>query len=378
MRRDQWRVQVYFYPRPPRGGRPVRSDHQPPAGQFLSTPSARRATTEATAIALAALFLSTPSARRATDIQACKSSRHDNFYPRPPRGGRRKRRNARRYQTLFLSTPSARRATNRSCARRGAPHISIHALREEGDQWKATSPRSNQVFLSTPSARRATKTARKTKAINLDFYPRPPRGGRPIISSFQTVSFDFYPRPPRGGRPRLSGVPLRTLEISIHALREEGDVAFRPSSCALSKFLSTPSARRATISVCQHLSHRRFLSTPSARRATKVRRKQRHFRRISIHALREEGDIDIIKSWRDEKYFYPRPPRGGRLSETMDDAGGEAISIHALREEGDVAAGCLRVFARVISIHALREEGDSKNRDKISIFKQIIQHSARI
>lgn len=34
------------------------------------------------------------------------------------------------------------------------------------------------------------------------------------------------------------------------------------------------------------------------------------------------------------------------------------------------------VFA--ISIHALREEGDSKNRDKISIFKQIIQHSARI
>ena len=31
-----------------------------------------------------------------------------------------------------------------------------------------------------------------------------------------------------------------------------------------------------------------------------------------------------------------------------------------------------------ISIHALREEGDSKNRDKSSIFKQIIQHSARI
>ena len=33
---------------------------------------------------------------------------------------------------------------------------------------------------------------------------------------------------------------------------------------------------------------------------------------------------------------------------------------------------------RIISIHALCEEGDSKNRDKISIFKQIIQHSARI
>lgn len=35
-------------------------------------------------------------------------------------------------------------------------------------------------------------------------------------------------------------------------------------------------------------------------------------------------------------------------------------------------------YLQTISIHALREEGDSKNRDKISIFKQIIQHSARI
>ena len=35
-------------------------------------------------------------------------------------------------------------------------------------------------------------------------------------------------------------------------------------------------------------------------------------------------------------------------------------------------------YGIIISIHALREEGDSKNRDKISIFKQIVQHSARI
>ena len=53
------------------------------------------------------------------------------------------------------------------------------------------------------------------------------------------------------------------------------------------------------------------------------------------------------------------------------------ISIHALREEGD-ALGRHCPQANPISIHALREEGDSKNRDKISIFKQIIQHSARI
>ena len=53
------------------------------------------------------------------------------------------------------------------------------------------------------------------------------------------------------------------------------------------------------------------------------------------------------------------------------------ISIHALREEGDLFDSMTRSFTS-ISIHALREEGDSKNRDKISIFKQIIQHSARI
>ena len=54
-----------------------------------------------------------------------------------------------------------------------------------------------------------------------------------------------------------------------------------------------------------------------------------------------------------------------------------SISIHALCEEGDKKAGG-RVDQSRISIHALCEEGDSKNRDEISIFKQIIQHSARI
>ena len=34
--------------------------------------------------------------------------------------------------------------------------------------------------------------------------------------------------------------------ISIHALREEGDYSSNRNSCCPSKFLSTPSARRAT------------------------------------------------------------------------------------------------------------------------------------
>ena len=58
------------------------------------------------------------------------------------------------------------------------------------------------------------------------------------------------------------------LAISIHALREEGDV-MGPSE----------SINRAL-----------FLSTPSARRATCCRPPARGLSPISIHALREEGD----------------------------------------------------------------------------------------
>ena len=34
---------------------------------------------------------------------------------------------------------------------------------------------------------------------------------------------------------------------------------------------------------------------------------------ISIHALREEGDGKMHKNEGASDYFYPRPPRGGRL-----------------------------------------------------------------
>ena len=77
----------------------------------------------------------------------------------------------------------------------------------------------------------------------------------------------FYPRPPRGGR------------------------------------------RGSLLRVCKR---ERFLSTPSARRATLVELLLVHLAEISIHALREEGDRRTKRS--------AQPQR---------------ISIHALREEGD-------------------------------------------
>ena len=55
-----------------------------------------------------------------------------------------------------------------------------------------------------------------------------------------------------------------------------------------------------------------FLSTPSARRATFCRNRRERGCRISIHALREEGDLQCLVTWSSHRYFYPRPPRGGR------------------------------------------------------------------
>ena len=55
-----------------------------------------------------------------------------------------------------------------------------------------------------------------------------------------------------------------------------------------------------------------FLSTPSARRATGGGWKGRRRRGISIHALREEGDVFDLRHRETASNFYPRPPRGGR------------------------------------------------------------------
>ena len=80
-------------------------------------------------------------------------------------------------------------------------------------------------------------------------------------------------------------------DISIHALREEGDRKNLALRLRRRVFLSTPSARRATfVIVPPTLSQSIFLSTPSARRATHEPPPQTAPSQISIHALREEGD----------------------------------------------------------------------------------------
>ena len=69
------------------------------------------------ALILPGVFLSTPSARRATTASYSFSGR-----------------------SRFLSTPSARRATKPPPPGHDRLHISIHALREEGDAIRVIMP----------------------------------------------------------------------------------------------------------------------------------------------------------------------------------------------------------------------------------------------
>ena len=239
------RLNTDFYPRPPRGGRLSGLSGSSPGSSFLSTPSARRATF---------VFV----------LVMVDESR-------------------------FLSTPSARRAT-----------------------WKSQHWQRWAKFLSTPSARRATGIKPGKLYININFYPRPPRGGR---------------------RCRMHE-PLLQLSISIHALREEGDKPKQRNAVQLQNFYPRPPRGGRPAAAVRTMSRMQFLSTPSARRATQQTAAELHRVHISIHALREEGDVGLaadtrrdlisIHALREEgdspsmvcfstnSYFYPRPPRGGR------------------------------------------------------------------
>ena len=113
-------------------------------------------------------------------LPCCRGFMLPDFYPRPPRGGRRARWNPLVLIPVFLSTPSARRATAIDVSGQIGRQISIHALREEGDLTS-------------------------------------------MVSGYVE--------------------PL----ISIHTLREEGDTAESGTYLKSMLFLSTPSARRATV-----------------------------------------------------------------------------------------------------------------------------------
>ena len=81
--------------------------------------------------------------------------------------------------------------------------------------------------------------------------------------------------------------------LSTPSARRATQSAHAPADAE--KFLSTPSARRATGAVASTTTPKIFLSTPSARRATAVDYEPQQPLGISIHALREEGDASTSR-----------------------------------------------------------------------------------
>ena len=168
-----------FYPRPPRGGRLARGVYEAFTRQFLSPPSARRATGQ----------------------HQGQRRRMDHFYPRPPRGGRRRTtKTAFATSRNFYPRPPRGGRPRSMPPRRRRCRISIPALREEGD-YAQERPETGQG----------------------DFYPRPPRGGRLDPHRFTAVSLDISIHALREEGDLLAEIVKPVELISIHALREEGD-----------------------------------------------------------------------------------------------------------------------------------------------------------
>ena len=192
---------THFYPRPPRGGRPdsdsrlkahvhisthaLHEEGDLPHGQLqrqhqISTHALHEEGDQQQPDDPLApqLFLPTPSTRRATKPPPRNPAASWKFLPTPSTRRATALKLRRAMDDVFLPTPSTRRATVMGDGGRAHGNISTHALHEEGDY-------------------------------------------RPLV--FPIHPLDFYPRPPRGGRP------TRTFTL-----------------CFLSIFLPTPSTRRAT------------------------------------------------------------------------------------------------------------------------------------
>ena len=141
----------------------------------------------------------------------------------------------------FLSTPSGWRAT--FAARKDSAleiAISIHALRVEGDPVEPL--HIFEVAISIHALRvegdRLSRTLTRGQCSN--FYPRPPGGGRLRYVHDAPGKCSFLSTP-SGWRATTFAVRVSTCpEISIHALRVEGDSSCHRSMAQDNNFYPRP------------------------------------------------------------------------------------------------------------------------------------------
>ena len=139
-------------------------------------------------------FLSTPSARRATySMDKNKMSMMISIHALCEEGDARAASIAVR-ASGFLSTPSARRATPPWCVPCSQRCISIHALCEEGDLVNVIFHRRAEISIHALCEEGDYNSFEAWAAAN-DFYPRPLRGGRRQNRASTTLSSVFLSTP---------------------------------------------------------------------------------------------------------------------------------------------------------------------------------------
>ena len=170
---------IYFYPRPPCGGRRFHQCNRSAAGRIsIHALRVEGDPSLSSNVSTISRFLSTPSGWRATIPLSSSPRDCPNFYPRPPGGGRQKPMCIAHGLWHFYPRPPGG-----GRPRRG---VAIYSIGQ---------------FLSMPSGWRATVEQGGARSFQRHFYPRPPGGGRPRGSPEVPRKLNFYPRPPGGGRP---------------------------------------------------------------------------------------------------------------------------------------------------------------------------------
>ena len=191
------------------------------------------------------------------------------------------------------------------------------------------------LFLSTPSARRATAAGCSASSTTTDFYPRPPRGGRPRYIPTLSVDSVFLSTPSARRATRSGARPQQLRHISIHALREEGDGRRCPWPSLERHFYPRPPRGGRLRSRPLRSSGFDFYPRPprGGRRTTSATTScVAYFYPRPPRGGRLFKDQELTQVIDD---FYPRPPRGGRREVLVENYSLRYISIHALREEGD-------------------------------------------
>ncbi len=220
-----------------------------------------------------------------------------------------------RFHCVSIHAPRAGGDLLHFAVSRGMDSVSIHAPRAGGDPGQLSGWVKYLTFQSTPPARGATTGEPIEASGHWRFNPRPPRGGRPIVTrSSLPLPLCFNPRPPRGGRPSVARMLIT-----------------RPW------FQSTPPARGATS------------------KASTTPRVSRCFNPRPPRGGRPKASRLMVFFL----VFQSTPPaRGATRPAARRRADDADVSIHAPRAGGDPHISSIHQYTLQVSIHAPRAGGD--------------------